>query len=289
MVVIKDAKTSSASIESTSNLFSNIKDVSISKDGNSLYLVNGTSLAILDITNPSNISTKGSINILDAKSIAPTKDDKYIYVASGNNSITVVDIQNPKTPSLNKAINFTTPSNIKLDKVLLSKDNTLAYFYNTVTNPQTQKYILIIYDINIEKYRNIVSDPLSSSTIQTNNIAISSDSSKAYIKDPSSLYILDLTVSTIEKTQNFGTSEIQFNINTNHDYDLTLNATLDNPNIIQLVNTYPSTITNNDYKNKTVSIPIKSIANKVGNTTLTIEIKDNLGNTIQKRVKLKVQ
>lgn len=85
---------------------------------------------------------------------------------------------------------------------------------------------------------------------------------------------MDVTVDTIYKSIDFGSSDIELKIFSNINTTLTMDVTV-NRNDIVSVESYPTTITSNEYNNRVISIPISSISAKVGQTILTVSINSN--------------
>ena len=138
--IIDVSDTSNPTLLSTFNpgIYNYTVDSALSIDGDTLYLVNHFSLTSVDVSNPSEPLTLGSVStrydtLLNdlgglATSLVISSDEKIAYVASDGFGLVIIDISDPSDPKpMGSLFIDSTQSELNSNKLALSPDGTTVY------------------------------------------------------------------------------------------------------------------------------------------------------------------
>ena len=235
--------------------------LALSKGDDKVYMVNhDNTMVVIDISDnkdPHIIGRWHNSNGL-FEHILLSKDNKTAYIADGNNGLLILDIKDPTKPTLLNSVKLGGYA----ETILLSQNEQIAYI--------TTGLGVAMVDLSDDTPKLVTTYLLDG---YTDGITFNSDENKAYIAAGYGGVIgLNLNRDTLYYKKDFGQDKIRIKIPKGMNITVEFSIEADRNDIIE-IGDYDEEITPNEYPNNTISIPIKSISNKKGQTVLTAKIK----------------
>ena len=235
--------------------------LAVSNNDDKVYLVNNdNTMVVVDVSNLKDPHIIGRWHNSNGmfEHILLSKDNKTAYIADGNNGLLILDIQDPTKPILKHSVKLEGHA----ETIVLSQNEQVAYIttgFGVAMVDLSGNLPVVVTNYTIGGY--------------TDGITFNKDETKAYIAAGRDGVVgLNLNIDTLYYKKDFGQDSVKIKIPKGMNVTLDFSIEADRSDIIE-VGDYDEEITPNEYPDDTISIPIKSIPNKTGQTVLRAKIK----------------